>query len=72
MAPCGRNRRRSWLAGQGRGERSFLRSGCGGMDAVRHDSVGHAAPFPVNNGDASFLPSAFPAVICFLQRAGEA
>ncbi|QAA53855.1 hypothetical protein C1O50_12130 [Akkermansia muciniphila] len=56
----------------GPGERSFLRSGCGGMDAVRHDSVGHAAPFPVNNGDASFLPSAFPAVICFLQRAGEA
>ncbi|OLA89810.1 MAG: hypothetical protein BHW66_04885 [Akkermansia sp. 54_46] len=71
MAPCGRNRRCSWLAGQGR-ERIFLRSGRGGMDAVRHDSVGHAAPFPVNNGDASFLPEAFPAVICFLQRTGEA
>lgn len=43
MALCGRNRCcRSCLAGQTPG-RIFLRSGCGGMNAVRHDSVGHAA-----------------------------
>lgn len=58
-------------AGPG-GEELLTERAAAAWDAVRHDSVGHAAPFPVNNGDASFLPSAFPAVICFLQRAGEA